>query len=74
MRDYKLYLLAALLVAAMLLGASCSVHVKELPTFTITGPKDVDIHWGKPADIFAGGRASAQCGINLNEDLKNVHP
>jgi len=80
MRDYKLYLLAALCVAALLLNAGCSLHVQEMPTVTITGPKDVDIHWGKPADIFAAGRADAQrqryVPQELIDDLKlnDVHP
>ncbi len=62
MRNWRLLVAVALLVGLMFTSMGCSLHVAEMPTvkFEVTGPKDVDIHWGKPADIFAAGRARAQ--------------
>ena len=57
----------------------CAFHSGELPTMTVTvtGPKDVDWSFGKPADIFAAGRAKAQYvprEVVDDNQLRDVRP
>jgi len=72
--DGKLFVYAALITLALILGGilstGCSLSVGELPTFTISGPKDVDVHFGKPADIFADGRAKAQYDEDVSTEVR----